>query len=106
VGRPVDARAAFAASHRSLPPADARLFRLVALRPGPGITADTAARLAGLSPGEARPILGRLADAHLVCEDAPGRYTAHILLRAFAAELAEDAEAAATESLSLPRHSF
>ncbi|MFD8133144.1 hypothetical protein [Streptomyces mirabilis] len=39
-------------------------------------------------------------------EDAPGRYTAHILLRAFAAELAEAAEAAATESLSLPRHSF
>jgi hypothetical protein len=41
-----------------------------------------------------------------VCEDAPGRYTVHILLRAFAAELAEAAEAAATESLSLPRHSF
>ncbi|MFJ1559468.1 AfsR/SARP family transcriptional regulator [Streptomyces mirabilis] len=104
-----DARAAFAASHRSLPPADARLFRLVALHPGPGITADTAARLAGLAPGEARPILGRLADAHLVCEDAPGRYTVHILLRAFAAELAEAAEAAeaaATDSLSLPRHSF
>ncbi|MFC9632402.1 BTAD domain-containing putative transcriptional regulator [Streptomyces mirabilis] len=97
------ARAAFAASHRSLPPADARLFRLVALHPGPGIAADTAARLAGLPPGEARPILGRLADAHLVCEDAPGHYTVHILLRASAAELAE---AAATESLSLPRHSF
>ncbi|MFD8216356.1 AfsR family transcriptional regulator, partial [Streptomyces sp. NPDC059697] len=99
-------RAAFAASHRSLPSADARLFRLVALHPGPGIAADTAAHLAGLSPSEARPILGRLADAHLVCEVASGRYTVHTLLRAFAAELAEAAEAAEAESLSLPRHSF
>jgi DNA-binding SARP family transcriptional activator len=106
VGGTADARAAFAASHRSLPPADARLFRLVALHPGPGIAADTAAHLAGLSPRAARPILGRLADAHLVCEVAPGRYTVHTLLRAFAAELAEAAEAAAAESLSLPRHSF
>jgi DNA-binding GntR family transcriptional regulator len=78
----------------------------VALHPGPGIAADTVAGLAGLSPREARPILGRLADAHLVCEDAPGRYTVHTLLRAFAAELAEADEADATEPLSLPRHSF
>ncbi|MFD6999117.1 BTAD domain-containing putative transcriptional regulator [Streptomyces mirabilis] len=106
VGGTADARAAFAASYRSLPPADARLFRLVALHPAPGIAADTAAGLAGLSPREARPILGRLTDAHLVCEDTPGHYTVHTLLRAFAAELAESAEAAATESLSLPRHSF
>ncbi|MEV4449279.1 AfsR/SARP family transcriptional regulator [Streptomyces mirabilis] len=106
VGGTADARAAFAASHRSLPPADARLFRLVALHPGPGIAADTAAGLAGLSPRETRTILDRLADAHLVCEDTPGHYTVHTLLHAFAAELAEAAEAAATESLSLPRHFF
>lgn len=109
VGGTADARASFAASHRSLASADARLLRLVAPHPGPDITADTAAGLTGLSPRETGPILDRLADAHLVCEHAPGRYTVHVLLRAFATELAEAAEAAeaaVTEPLSLPRHSF
>lgn len=109
VGKAADARAAFAASHRSLPPADARLFRLVSLHPGPDVSADTAAGLAGLSPREAGPILDRLADAHLVSEHAPGRYAVHDLLRAFAAEIAELTECAGLaepDSLSLPRHSF
>ncbi|MFE1880714.1 AfsR/SARP family transcriptional regulator [Streptomyces diastatochromogenes] len=40
-----------------------------------------------LPVGEARTLLGELAEAHLVTEAAPGRYALHELLRAFATEL-------------------
>ncbi|WRZ54555.1 NB-ARC domain-containing protein [Streptomyces sp. NBC_01314] len=83
-----DLRAAFAGSYRRLPPESARLFRLLSLRPGPGLAPDTAAALAGLPVRRARLLLDDLADAHLVTEHAPGRYTQHDLLRVFAAELA------------------
>ncbi|MEU1041898.1 BTAD domain-containing putative transcriptional regulator, partial [Streptomyces sp. NPDC005907] len=44
-----DVRAAFSWSYQSLDPGAARLFRLLALHPGPHITAPAAAGLAGLS---------------------------------------------------------
>ncbi|WP_107460978.1 AfsR/SARP family transcriptional regulator [Streptomyces sp. MA5143a] len=80
-------RTAFGPSYRRLPPEHARLFRLLALRPGPDITPGTAAALAGLPPRRTRLLLDELADAHLVTEHAPGRYVQHPLLRLFAAEL-------------------
>ncbi|MHA5054569.1 AfsR/SARP family transcriptional regulator [Streptomyces sp. SD15] len=95
--------AVFSPSYRSLTPDAARLFRLLSQYRGPDISAGAAADLAGLPVHRARPILSELTDAHLVTEHAPGRYTVHDLLRAFAAELTELPE---TESLSLPRHSF
>ncbi|MFG2133890.1 BTAD domain-containing putative transcriptional regulator [Streptomyces sp. NPDC048751] len=82
-----DARLAFAASYRCLPPGSARLFRLLSLHPGPDLTPATAAALAAVPPRTARLILDDLAEAHLVTEHAPGRYAPHDLLRAFAAEL-------------------
>lgn len=88
-GAAADARTAFACSYRYLPPETARLFRLLPLHPGPDLTADTAAALAGLPVRTARLLLDQLADAHLVTEHAPGRYAPHDLLRAYAAELAE-----------------
>ena len=88
-GAAADARTAFACSYRYLPPEAARLFRLLPLHPGPDLTADTAAALAGLPVRTARLLLDQLADAHLVTEHAPGRYAPHDLLRAYAAELAE-----------------
>ncbi|MFF3331105.1 BTAD domain-containing putative transcriptional regulator [Streptomyces sp. NPDC002888] len=84
-----DARLAFASSYRCLPPESARLFRLLSLHPGPDLTPDTVAALAGLTARTARLILDDLADAHLVTEHAPGRYAPHDLLRVFAAELTE-----------------
>ncbi|GAB2908401.1 hypothetical protein GCM10027075_05020 [Streptomyces heilongjiangensis] len=80
-------RAAFAPSYRRLPRDNARLFRLLSLRPGPDLTPGAAAALADLPPRRTRLLLDELADAHLVLEHAPGRYVQHALLRRFAAEL-------------------
>ncbi|MCL6731196.1 AfsR/SARP family transcriptional regulator [Streptomyces neyagawaensis] len=82
-----DLRAAFDPSYRRLPPENARLFRLLSLRPGADLTPGAAAALAGLPPRRTRLLLDELADAHLVTEHAPGRYVQHALLRLFAAEL-------------------
>jgi predicted RNA polymerase sigma factor len=82
-----DVRTAFAASYRHLPDDAARLLRLLSVGCRPDLTADAAAALADLPVRAARRLLDELADAHLVDESAPGRYTAHALLRVFAAEL-------------------
>jgi tetratricopeptide (TPR) repeat protein len=84
----VDVRAVFSWSYRQLSPAEARLFRLLGLHPGPDATAPAAASLAGLPLPEVRALLGALARAHLITEHMPGRYTQHDLLRHYAAELA------------------
>jgi DNA-binding SARP family transcriptional activator len=75
-------------SYRGLPPAAARLFRLLGLHPGPDISVPAAAALAGTSTTDAARLLETLADIHLLEETAPGRYHLHDLLRAYAAERA------------------
>ncbi|RZU18001.1 BTAD domain-containing putative transcriptional regulator [Streptomyces sp. BK239] len=87
-GATPDVRTAFLASSRRLSPQGERLFRLLPRHPGPDLTATAAAHLAGLPLRRARILLGELADAHLVTEHAPARYTLHPLLRAHANELA------------------
>ena len=82
-----EVRAAFASSYGRLPDGAARLLRLLCVRSGPELAAHGAAALADLPVRTARRLLDELADAHLVTESAPGCYTAHPLLRAFAAEL-------------------
>ncbi|WP_063746080.1 AfsR/SARP family transcriptional regulator [Streptomyces sp. 303MFCol5.2] len=81
-------REAFQGSYRLLAPDGARLFRLLPQHQGPDITPAGAAALAGLPVRRARLLLGVLADAHLLTEPAPGRYTLHDLLRVFATERA------------------
>ncbi|MFI5472764.1 BTAD domain-containing putative transcriptional regulator [Streptomyces cacaoi] len=81
-------REAFLGSYRLLTPDSARLFRLLPRHEGPDITPAGAAALAGLPVRRARLLLGVLADAHLLTEPAPGRYTLHDLLRVFATERA------------------
>ncbi|WP_159079231.1 tetratricopeptide repeat protein [Plantactinospora sp. BC1] len=81
-------RTVFSWSYHTLSPAAARLFRLLALTPGPSITAPAAASLAAEPVDRLRPVLAELAAAHLVAEVAPGRYAWHDLLRAYAVELA------------------
>ena len=76
-------------------PATARLFRLLGLHAGPDISAAAAASLAGLPPDEARRGLGELTRAHLLAEHAPGRFSCHDLLRAYAAELTQSADSEA-----------
>jgi DNA-binding SARP family transcriptional activator/tetratricopeptide (TPR) repeat protein len=90
-----DARAVFSWSYLRLDPAAARMFRLFGLHSGPDIGTRAAASLAGVPAGKARPILSELAHAHLIAEHAPGRYTVHDLLRAYASELVHELESPA-----------
>ncbi|CAM5251149.1 AfsR/SARP family transcriptional regulator [Streptomyces aurantiogriseus] len=85
-----DVRAAFLGSYRLLSPESARLFRLLPRHTGPDLTPAGAAALTGLPVRRARLLLGELADAHLVTEHTPGRYSLHDLLRVFAAELTQE----------------
>jgi hypothetical protein len=84
-----DLRAVFSWSHRTLDPAALRLFRLLGLHPAPDIAAPAAASLAGLPRGRVRVLLAELAQANLISEPAPGRFTLHDLLRTHAIELAD-----------------
>jgi DNA-binding SARP family transcriptional activator/tetratricopeptide (TPR) repeat protein len=88
-------QAVFWWSYQQLDAASARLFRLLGLHPGPGITADAAARLAGLPGGQARDLLRGLVRGCLLTEPHPGRYVFHDLLRAYAAGQAEAADSLA-----------
>jgi tetratricopeptide (TPR) repeat protein len=82
-------RTVFSWSYRGLDAEVARLFRLLGRHPGPDIGVAAAAGLAGVPVGEARRLLRVLADASLLTEHRPGRFTCHDLLRAYAAELAD-----------------
>lgn len=82
-----DPRTIFSWSYQSLTLEAARTFRLLGMHPGPDISLDAVASLAGLGPVAARPLLGQMTAAGLVTEAMPGRFAMHDLLRAYAAEL-------------------
>jgi tetratricopeptide (TPR) repeat protein len=84
--------AAFAISFQQLDESARRMFRLLGLHPGPDVDAPAAAALAGVAVGEAERLLEELLDAHLLDQQRVGRYTFHDLLRAFAADRAENDE--------------
>ncbi|MGA5299450.1 ATP-binding protein [Nucisporomicrobium flavum] len=96
------ARAVFSWSYRALSRPAATMFRLLGLTVGPDIATAAAAALAGSSSAAARKVLTELADAALVVEHVPGRYTMHDLLRAYAGELsrAEDSGEARRAALT------
>lgn len=91
----IDVRAVFSWSYRTLSAAAALLFRQLSIHPGPDIGAAAAASLAAVPVKNALALLTELASVHLVVEHAPGRFTFHDLLRAYAGDLAnsEDREA-------------
>lgn len=92
-GEPVTSvRVVFSWSRASLGSLSSRMFRLVAIHPGPDITVPAAASLAGLPPEQAHLAVAELCDQHLLTECAPGRYTCHDLLRSYAAEEASTRE--------------
>jgi DNA-binding SARP family transcriptional activator/Tfp pilus assembly protein PilF len=82
-------RAAFGRSYAALPDPAQRMFRLLALAPGPDADLHAAAALAGTTTGRARPLLDRLVSAHLVDERRPGRFSYHDLLRLYATDLVD-----------------
>ncbi|HEX4814152.1 MAG TPA: transcriptional regulator [Nonomuraea sp.] len=79
-----DLRTVLSKSYDLLPPDAARLFRLLAVHPGPDITRPAIASLTAVEPSEADRLLDILLDAHLVTEVSPGRFAFHDLLRAYA----------------------
>ncbi|MEV4822657.1 BTAD domain-containing putative transcriptional regulator [Micromonospora sp. NPDC049274] len=82
-----DPRAAFAWSYRQLSPQAARVFRLSSAAMAPGISAEALASMAETPPRVARAMLRELADAAMLDEDDEGRFTSHVLIRAYALEL-------------------
>ena len=85
-------RVAFDQSYAALPGDQRRLFRLLSAVPGPDFTAALAAELVGLSPDRAGRLLDGLAEAHLLDEPRPDRYSFHDLLREYAGQLATTEE--------------
>ncbi|MFJ8650000.1 tetratricopeptide repeat protein [Streptomyces sp. NPDC093546] len=78
-------RAAFDLSYRVLTGRQARLFRLLALNPGPDLATEAAARLTGEDPHDVEGVLEELARAHLVGHaTAYGRWRMHDLVRLYA----------------------
>ncbi|MFL6119517.1 AfsR/SARP family transcriptional regulator [Actinophytocola sp.] len=96
-------RAVFSWSYTSLPGPTARLFRLLALVPGPDVTVPAVRALAELSPTAAHTLLEQLTRAHLVSERMPGRYGMHDLLRAYASELVDGTDAEPLRRAALRR---
>lgn len=88
-------------SYRQLDPSAARAFRMLALTPGPGISAEAVAVLVPAPVDETRRLLDELLRANLAFRVAGGRYGLHDLLRAYGRELADQLgeRAAAEEQL-------
>ncbi|MFD9318378.1 BTAD domain-containing putative transcriptional regulator [Streptomyces sp. NPDC060053] len=99
----VDVGTVFSWSSRAVSAEAARLFRLLALHPGPDLSLPAAAALAGLPVRRARPLLAELTGLHLVSEHSPGRYAFHDLLRAHAGELVHERDTDADRQAALNR---
>ena len=82
-----DLTSVFESSYRNLRPAEARLFRLLGLLPGPDFDAYAAANLTadGLEPTRRR--LDSLLGQNLLVQQTGGRYRLHDLLRSYARSL-------------------
>jgi len=85
-------RAALDCSYAHLTTDTARTFRLLGLHPGPDICAPATAALTALPRPTAARHLADLADATLITEHTPGRYSPHDLLRLYARELVHTQE--------------
>ncbi|SNS73044.1 NB-ARC domain-containing protein [Actinomadura mexicana] len=84
----LDVRAAFELSYRGLGEDAARLFRLLAVRPGPTFSAEFAAALLDCPVPDAEELLERLIlDQLIEVLGTPGRYWMHDLIWLFALDL-------------------
>ena len=93
-----DLRAVFSSSYRALSVPAARLFRLLAIHPGPDISTAASASLTGVPLRSARRALNELTRAHLLTEHVPDRFRFHDLIRAHSAELADSTDESTDES--------
>jgi DNA-binding SARP family transcriptional activator len=85
-------REVFSWSHQQLSHSAGRVFRLMSVHPGPDMSVQAAASIAGIAVPDAQRALSELTNASLVAERSPGRYRCHDLLRVYAAEQASDCD--------------
>ena len=93
----------FDLSYGELDAPEQRLFRLLALHPGPDLTLRTAVALDGRNAADVRHSLEDLLDSHLLEESLKDRYLFHDLARDFAFRVAERDETAETLHAALLR---
>ncbi|MER5865847.1 tetratricopeptide repeat protein [Kitasatospora sp. NPDC002040] len=80
-------RASLERSLHPLPPTAVQLLELLALAPGPDVSTESAAHLAGRRPRDTRRLLTTLSSASLLRQSpGGGRWTLHDLVRDYAAE--------------------
>ncbi|WP_256727040.1 BTAD domain-containing putative transcriptional regulator, partial [Streptomyces acidiscabies] len=79
-------RTAFSLSYHALDAPVRRMFRLLALLPGPETGLQAAAVAMGTTTEDAARLVERLTAAHLLREHRPGRYRCHDLVALYAAE--------------------
>jgi DNA-binding SARP family transcriptional activator/Tfp pilus assembly protein PilF len=101
--QPTAIRAVFSWSYQHLPPAAARVFRLLALHPGADLDSYAVAALVQTSLGHTRRLLDLLCRAHLVERTGAGRHGMHDLLHGYAAGRAETEDAADDRRAALTR---
>lgn len=85
-----DVRSVFSWSYRALEASTARVFRVLAAHPGPGIALESVASLSGGGRARARDQLRDLVTANLLDLSRSGHYVLHDLLRAYAGELLDE----------------
>ncbi|RKN46298.1 AfsR/SARP family transcriptional regulator [Micromonospora endolithica] len=85
---------AFATSYGSLSWEGRRLFRFLAVHPGPHFTVKVAAAILGADLSTAARVLDELIDCHLVEAVQGGRHRMHDLLRRYSADLSMDIDTA------------
>ncbi|MFC8710829.1 tetratricopeptide repeat protein [Streptomyces sp. NPDC057197] len=104
----VDVRAVFSWSYRALGAETARFFRYLCVHPGPAVSAEAAASLAGVGTGQGLRCLRELTAASLLTRDTDGCYVVHDLVRDYGTELFErekdDRLGAETRLLDYLRH--
>ncbi|MFD7130559.1 NB-ARC domain-containing protein [Streptomyces sp. NPDC059894] len=97
-------RVAFELSYQHLPPAQARLFRLFALNPGPDVSTESAAQLCDIDSDTAEELLEALGRGHLVQTMATyGRWRMHDLIRLYALETGRTEQTDDDRSAALDR---
>ncbi|MEV4565669.1 BTAD domain-containing putative transcriptional regulator [Nonomuraea sp. NPDC049419] len=99
----VAVRAALDLSYRALPAPAQRVFRLLGLAQGAGVSAAAVAALAGTTPEQAAMLLGMAARIHLIEEVGPDRFAAHDLVWEYAAQLGRTEDSAADREAALRR---
>ncbi|MDF5756952.1 BTAD domain-containing putative transcriptional regulator [Spongiactinospora sp. TRM90649] len=96
-------RASFELSYRSLPPDQAKAFRMLGVPDSRDITLGAGAALLGVSEPEAEALLESLVDAYLIETREPGRYQMHDLMRTFARQRAGETETQEQQAAALQR---